>query len=109
MFIKIKNKKIEIRELTSFKDRIKSLRFVLEPIDYGVKIPNKSVINTYYFCQRVDVCVTDQEGNIIRLIPRLKSEKLRFLGKKCNIYYLPLNTCELLNIGDVIEQKNRPQ
>ena len=105
MYIKIKNKKIEIRELNTFKERIKSLRFVLEPIDFGIKIPNKRTINTYYFCQRVDVVVTDLEGNVIRLIPKIKSEKIRFLGKKCNIYYLPLKTCELLEIGDKIETK----
>ena len=107
MYIKVKNKKIKIQELTNWKERMKSLKFILEPIDYGIKIPNKRWINTYFFCQRVDVCITNQENIIIGLRSRMKSEKRKFLWEKCNIYYLPLNTVENLNLGDsIIEKKD---
>ena len=105
MILKIKNKKIEIKEYTTFKDRFKSLKFVLDPIDYGIKIPNTRWMTTYYFCQRVDICITDQDNKIIYLRPNCKSEKRRFLWQKYNVYYLPLKTCESLNIGNQLETK----
>lgn len=105
MYIKIKNKKIEILEYTKFIDQLKSLKFVLEPIDYGIKLPHKRMINTYFFCQRVDICITNQENEIIDLFENIKSEKRKFLFKKYNIYYLPLNTCKYLKVGQKLEIK----
>ena len=105
MYIKVKNKKIEIKELKTWKDRFKSLKFVLEPIDYGIKLPNKRWINTYFFCQRVDVCITNQDNIILELRSRIKSEKRRFLWKKYNIYYLPLKTVENLTVGEKLIEK----
>ena len=75
MYIKIHNKKINIRHCVSFNDKFKSLRFVLEPIDYGILIPKKKFVNTYMFCQRVDVCLTDKDDRIVALYENLKSEK----------------------------------
>ena len=105
MYINVSKKKIEIKELTTWKERFKSLKFVLEPIDYGIKIPKKKWISTYFFCQRVDICVTNQENQILELFSNIKSEKRRFLWKKQNIYYLPLKTCEHLKIGEILEEK----
>lgn len=102
MHIKIENKKIEIKVLTKKIDRFKSLKFVLEPIKYGIKIPNKKIINTYYFCQRVDICITDKNNKIIKKYENFKSEKIRFILKSHNIYYLPLNSSKHLNINDIL-------
>ena len=108
MYLKVRNKKIEILEYTNVIDQIKSLKFVLEPIDYGIKLPNKRMINTYFFCQRVDICITNSEEKIIKLFENIKSEKRKFLWKKYHIYYLPLNTAKDLTVGDTLklEQKN---
>lgn len=105
MYLKIPNKKIEIKEYTTTKERLKSLRFQLEPIQDGIKLPNKKVMNTYWFCQRVDVCFTDESDIIIETIPNMKSEKIRWNPKTRNIYYLPLDTVKHLKIGNKINEK----
>ncbi len=105
MELKIKKKTIEIRELTSFWERFKSLKFILEKIDYGIKIPNKKWINTYLFCQRVDVCVTDKDDKIIFLQEAIASEKKQLKRKAKNIYYLPLNTVKYLELGQKLPIK----
>ena len=96
MYIKVKNKYLEIKDCVKFKDRLKSLRFVLEPIDYGIRIPKKKKINTYFFFQNVDICVTDKNDNIIGIFENVVSERKKFMFKAYNIYYLPLGTCKYL-------------
>ena len=105
MYIKVNNKNLEIIECNTFKERIKSLRFVLEPITYGIKIPNKRIVSTYFFCQRVDIMVTDNNNKIIKLYENIKSEKRKLLFKKYNIYYLPPNTVKYLKLNDTIKEK----
>lgn len=100
MFIKVNNKKIKIYEYTKKIDQLKSLKFVLEKIDYGIKLPKKHLISTYFFCQRVDICVTNKDNIIINLYENIKSEKRKLIIKAYNIYYLPLNTCKYLKIGE---------
>lgn len=100
MYLKLKNNRIKILEYTTKKDRFKSLKFVLEPIDYGIKIPHKKIASTYFFCQRVDVCLTDKEDKIIALYENIKSEKRKLKWKTNNVYFLPLNTSKYLKIGE---------
>ncbi len=106
MHLKINNQKIEILEYNKFIDRFKSLKFVLEKINYGIKIPNKKIANTYFFCQRVDICFTDKEDKIISLFKNVKTEKRIFKFKAKNIYYLPLETCKHLKLGEKLILKN---
>ncbi len=105
MYLKCDNKKIPIKEYNTIKEKIKSLKFVLKPLDYGIKIPNKRIWNTYFFCQKVDILITDKEEKIIKKIENTRSEKLGLLGKKRNIYYLPQNTIKQYKIGDKINIK----
>ncbi|MCI8460536.1 MAG: hypothetical protein HFE81_03995 [Bacilli bacterium] len=107
MYLKVNNKKIEIKEYKRFIDRFKSLKFVLNEIDYGIKIPNKKKASTYFFCQRVDICFTDKEDNILYLYQNIKSEKRIIKLKAKNVYYLPLNTCKDLKVGTKINLKNK--
>lgn len=107
MYIKVNNKKIEIFEYTKKLDKFKSLKFVLEKIDYGIKIPKKHLISTYFFCQRVDICVTNKDNIIIKLYENIKSEKRKFIAKAYNIYYLPLNSCKHLKIGESLIAKEK--
>ena len=68
MFLKLKNKRIEIVELNKFNEKFKSFKFYLNKIDYGIRIKKKHY-NTYFFCQRVDICVTDKNNTIIIRYP----------------------------------------
>jgi len=104
MYLKLK-KKIEIKECNTFKSRLKSLRFHLQLLDYGLHFPNKKLANTYYFCQRVDICFTDKNDIIIALYENIRSEKLIYKFKSKNIYYLPLNTCKQLKKGNKLPLK----
>ena len=100
MYLKINNKKIEIKELKSFKDRFKSLKFNLNKLDYGLCLPKKKFFSTDFFCQRVDVCFTDNDNKLLHIYPNLKSEKrlLHFDSKK--VYIFPLETLDNLNVGE---------
>ena len=103
MYIKLKNKKLKVLEYTKFKDRFKSLKFYLDKLDFGIKMPNKKVANTYFFCQRVDICFTDKDDNILYLCDNIKSEKYLIRFKAKNVYFFPIGTNEYLNIGDNIK------
>ena len=100
MYLRIDKKKIEIKELLSFRDKIKSLRFNLYTIDYGIRRNNKKLASTYMFCQRVDICFTNKENVIIALYENVKPEKRIFKFKSKYIYYLPLNTVKHLKVGE---------
>ncbi len=103
MYLKVKNKNIEIKELKTFKERFKSLKFNLYKIDYGLCFPNKKLLDTTFFCQRVDVCFTDKNDKILYLHQYVRSEKRIFHLKAKKIYILPLDTCDDLIIGDSLK------
>ena len=105
MYLRIGLKKIEIKELKTFKEKLKSLKFNLQTIDYGILISNKKLASTYFFCQRVDICFTDKNNKIIDLLENVKSEKRYLRLKAHNIYYLPLNTCKHLKINEKLNIK----
>lgn len=96
MYIKVNNKKIEIKDCVKFIDKFKSLKFVLEKIDYGIRITKKKRISTYFFFQPVDICVTDKNNNIIGIFENIPSERKTFMFKAYYIYYLPLGTVKYL-------------
>ena len=107
MLIKLRGKKINIIEMKSLKDKIKSFKFILEPIDYGIVFYNKKIINTYFFCQRVDICCCDKNHKIIKLYEDFPSEKIRFIKNCYSIYYLPLNTCKYYDVGEIFKVKEQ--
>ena len=78
----------------------------LDKIDFGIKIPKKKSASTYLFCQRVDICFTDKDDKILYLYENVKTEKRFFKFKAYNVYYLPLNTCSELKIGDKLNVKD---
>ena len=43
MYLKVKNKKIKIIQPQGFWNRFKGLKFVLEPIDYGLRFTKKNL------------------------------------------------------------------
>lgn len=108
MYLKIKNRKIKLYEYKSFIEKVKSFRFYLKEINYAIKLPNKKIANTYFFCQKIDICFTNKNDEIIYLYKNVSSEKIIIKIKAKNIYYLPLKTTENLKIGEklnIIEDK----
>lgn len=105
MYIKVNNNKLNIVQLISFWERLRSLKFVFEPINYGVKLSNKKYADTYLFCQKVDIVMTDKDNNILYMYENVKTEKrILFKRKVFNIYYLPLGSVSSLNIGDKLKE-----
>ena len=104
MYLKVKNKKIDIIELNKYNEKFKSFKFHLKEIDYGVKLKSK-FYNTYFFCQKVDICVTNKEDTIVRLYEGVRSEKFKFILKAKYIYYLPLNTVKHLKLNEKLNIK----
>ena len=103
MYIKVNNKKLNLVELKTFKERFKSLKFNFETLNYAIKFPNKKVLNTIFFVQKVDVMITDKDEKIIYLENKVESERYfihKFGGR--NIYLLPLGTAAKLEIGKKI-------
>jgi len=103
MYLLVNNKRIKIKEYTKFKDRFKTFKFYLEPIDFGIKLPKKKRATTTFFCQRVDICFTDKDEKILYLYEDVRSEKRIFKLKSKNIYYLPLNTVKYLKVGEKLK------
>ena len=44
------------------------------------------MINTYFFCQKLDIVVTDKENNILAIYPNLETEK--FIRPRLKAYYI---------------------
>ncbi|NLA33907.1 MAG: hypothetical protein GX861_03505 [Tenericutes bacterium] len=109
MYLVINNNKIKINKAIKFIDRLKGLMFMFEPIKEGLLFEKCRSIHTYFMCQSIDVIMTDKNNKIIKLYPKLKSE--RIIWPKRKVYYtyeLPLNSIDNLKVGDilVIEKKN---
>lgn len=104
MYLKVGNKKINIVELNKFNEKFKSFKFYLDKIDYGIKI-KKKYYNTYFFCQRVDICITDKDDIIINLFENIRSEKIRLFFKGKYVYYFPLDTVKYLKLNEKLQIK----
>ncbi len=101
MKVKIGKKTIPIDILTKKWDRFKGYMWKLDPITKGLCFPKKRYLSTYFYCQPVDVVMTDKEYHILYLYHHLRSEK-RILFKR-KVYYtfvLPVDSCKDLVVGD---------
>ncbi len=108
MYIVIDKKKIAVRVLTKKWERIKGYMWYLDTVTTGLCYPKKRYFSTYFYCQAVDVVMTDKDYHILYLYKRLKSEK-RILFKR-KVYYtfvLPAGTCCNLNVGDFLKIKEK--
>ncbi len=105
MYLKVSKKKYEIHELSTFKERFKSIKFNLNTLDYVIYFPNKKILDTYFFCQKVDACFTDNDNKILYLHSNVKSEKRIIHFKAKRLYILPLNICKELKVGDTLKIK----
>ena len=93
-------KKIKVKIVNKFRERIKGFRFFLFPIKEGLCYPKKKMINTYFVCQKLDIVVTDKENNILAIYRSIKTEKIiRPRLKAYYIYLLPEKSTEGLCVN----------
>lgn len=106
MYLKVNNKRVEIRELVGFWNRFKGLKFILEPIDYGIKFSHKKFVTTNFLCQRIDIVLTDKEDKILYIYEDFKTEGYILPKRKVyNVYFLPLDTGKHLTINKKLNIK----
>ena len=103
----LKNKnKIFFEDCTAFLERFFGFMLKIEPIKYGKRFPKCNSIHTFFCFQQMDIILTDKENRIIKMYPSFKSERIIF--PKRNVYYvyeLPLNSCKLFSVGDILRIK----
>lgn len=103
MYIKIKNRKVKLVEANTFWERLKGLKFVLGPLEYGVRFPNKKSSNTNFLFEKIDVILTDNDEKILYLIENLGTEKkVRRKKDVYNTYFVPRGTVKDLKVGDTL-------
>ena len=103
MYIKMKNKKVKLVEANTFWERLKGLKFVLGPLEYGVRFPKKKSSNTNFLFERIDVILTDKDDKILYLIENLGTEKkVRRKKYVYNTYFVPRGTVKDLKVGDTL-------
>ena len=99
----INNNKINIEKIDGFFNRFKLMKFRLEKLENGFLLSKRNFLNTYLYCQKVDVIMTDKNNKILYLYSNLKSEKIIFFKKNVfNTYILPLITSKYLQIGNTL-------
>ena len=104
MYLKIKKKKIKIVEPKGFWERFKGLKFVLEPLDYGMKFSKKRFVTTNFLCQKIDIVLTDKDDNILYMYENMKTEKYIFPKRKVyNVYFLPIGTVKDLKLNTKLQ------
>lgn len=104
MYLKIKNKKYKIIELTKFWERFKGLKFQLNEIDYIVKFPHKRFVSTDFICQKIDIILTDKEEKILHIYKDYPSEKYILPKKKVyNVYFLPVGLSDNFEVNDTLK------
>ncbi len=99
----INKKKINIVEKNNFLEKLKGIKFILEPIKDAYRFKSHYA-NTYFLFQRVDIIMTDENNKVLYIYPNCKTEKLIF--PKFNVkyvYFLPLETTKDLEINQILK------
>ncbi len=102
MYLKYNHKKIEIKTYDTFSNRFRSLKFYLEPLQFGLYFPKKKYFSTTFFCQRVDLYFLNQDQVVLYSHSNVRSEK-RFLHFKAkSVLVLPVGSSSFFSVGDHI-------
>lgn len=106
MYLKCKSKKINVIVLEKFLERLKGLKFYLEPFNYIIKFPKKRFISTYFICQNIDIVITDKEDKVVKVFENVKPEKIIFPKRYgYNVYFMPLEFGNKFKQGEKIKLK----
>ena len=104
MYLVCGKEKIEFEDCTTFFKRLIGFTFKKETIKKGKRFPKCNSIHTFFMFQKIDVIMTDKNNNVLNIYPNIK--KGRIILPKKNVYYtyeLPLGTCEMYRINDIIK------
>ena len=104
----INSNKLDIIEKNDFLNKLKGIKFILEPIKDAYRFKSHYA-NTYFLFQRVDIIMTDKDDTILYMYPNCKTEKLIF--PKMNVkyvYFLPLGIAKELEIKQKLKV-NKPK
>ena len=101
MHIIINNKRIELKEIKTFKKKLFGLMGKTN-IDYALLFRCNG-IHTFFMKESIDIILTDKNYKILYLYKNLKKNKIILPKKK--VYYtieLPNNSIKKICIGDII-------
>ncbi len=107
MKLVINKKNINVKLLTTLKERIISFRFKLDEIDEGICFYKKRNINTYMFCQKTDIVFTDINNQVLKICRNVATEKILFGPRNTfYIYILKSNTTNNILVNDTLNIKH---
>lgn len=105
----INGNKLDIIEKNDFLNKLKGIKFILEPIKDAYRFKSHYA-NTYFLFQRVDIIMTNEKNEILYIYKNCKTEKLIF--PKINVkyvYFLPLGTTKDLEINQELKIINEKE
>ncbi len=97
MYIVNNNKKIKLEYANTFKKKLIGFSFKKD-IDFAYRFKCKS-IHTFFMREKIDICITDKNNNILKLIPNL-NKKILIYKKAYYIYELPNNSIKKLKLKE---------
>ena len=105
MYLLINNKKLEIKEAISFKDRLYGLMGKTN-IDYGMLFPNCNSIHTFFMKENIDVIGIDKDNIVIYKYENLPKNQIIKINNKINetsVLELPNGCGKYLKTNEKIE------
>ena len=103
----INKKKLNIIEMTKPLEKLKGIKFILEPINEAYRFTSHYA-NTYFLFQRVDVIMTNEENKVLYIYSNCKTEKFIFPKLKVKyVYFLPLGVSKYIEINQKLETKEK--
>lgn len=108
MYLLINNKKLEVKEAISFKDRLYGLMGKTN-IDYGMLFPNCNSIHTFFMKENIDIIGIDKNNIVIYKYENLPKNQIIKINNKVNetsILELPTGYGKYLKTNEKIEFKN---
>jgi len=107
MYLLINNKKLEIKEAISFKDRLYGLMGKTN-IDYGMLFPNCNSIHTFFMKENIDIIGIDKNNIVIYKYENLPKNRIIKINNKVNetsVLELPTGYGTYIDINKKIEFK----
>ena len=101
MYIKINNKKMELKYANTYFKRLKGF-MMKKNINYCICFPKCNSIHTFFMKENIDVVMTDKNNKILYIYKDLKKNKVITHKEVYNIYEFPRNSTSF-KINDVIK------
>ena len=108
MYLLINNKKLEIKEAISFKDRLYGLMGKTN-INYGMLFSNCNSIHTFFMKENIDIIGIDKNNIVIYKYENLPKNQIIKINNKVNetsILEFPTGYGKYIEMNKKIEFKN---